>query len=403
MGCECSKSEQAAPNPRQIDASHFVLFKVVGAGAFGKVNAVQRRSTGELLAMKAIRKARLLESEAHMRTLWRERNVMARFRSPFVVNLLHAFQDPWRVFLVMPFMQGGDLRFYLSTYGAMAEPTLRFYAAELVLGLAELWRLGIVYRDLKPDNVLLDAAGHLRISDFGLCTFLTQENGFRAHGAAGTPGYQAPEVVSGRGYDTRADLFSLGVTLFELAERRRPYPQDSFASRQPFRSQLSPTGLGFLEGLLELDPEQRLGARGLEELKSHAFFAGLDWEAVAAQRIKPPHQPEANRANCSPDFELYEQFVGEEPDPVPAPEQQARFAGYEFNVALTDSAAPLPAPAPEAASASPLDDRPPADAKAPAAAIGGVVATALADAGATMGLAPVAALRAPEPPAPPPQ
>ncbi len=140
-------------------------------------------------------------------------------------------------------MQGGDLRYYLNTKGSMSEADCAFYAAEIILGLEELHHLNVVYRDLKPDNVLLDDTGHLRISDFGLAVFLRKEDNYTVTGGAGTPGYQAPEVILRQPYGRSADVWSLAITMYELLERQRPFrkPEDALReSRIEFHQKLKP-------------------------------------------------------------------------------------------------------------------------------------------------------------------
>jgi serine/threonine protein kinase len=202
------ESKSNPPNPDAIDLSHFELMKVVGKGGFGKVNAITRLSSNGLYALKRIEKFGVLQSQSHLNMVWVERKIMSVISSPFLCNLIHAFQSDVELFLVMPFMQGGDLRYHLKERGTMTVEQARFYAAELLLALQDLHAKRIVYRDLKPENVLLDAEGHLRISDFGLASILRRENNYLTTGQAGTRGYQSPEVVSNVPYGTEADMWS---------------------------------------------------------------------------------------------------------------------------------------------------------------------------------------------------
>lgn len=346
MGCWFSSEPPV--NPDQIDLSHFTLLKVVGKGGFGKVNAVQKRDTQELLAMKRLSKFRIIQKEGFINTMWREREVMSKFKSPFLVNLLYSFQDASTVYLIMPFMQGGDLRYYLTTQGRMNEDILRFYAAEILLGLEEVHSLNIVYRDLKPDNLLFDDKGHVRISDFGLCVVVDQRRNFQTDGSAGTTGYQAPEVLMHQKYSFPADIWSYGVTLYEMSQRSRPFHSNDdvlAVDKVEFHSNVSEALKDLIRGLLTKDPSKRLGCKkgvGLEEIKRHPFFLPIDWAQIAGHKIKPPHQPETDRANCLADFELEDQFFGDVKEQELTPEQQKLFKGVEFNVDLKK---PLPASA----------------------------------------------------------
>ncbi len=206
MGGLCSTPPEAPPNPTHVDLTHFTLLKVVGQeaetetetaaaaaaaaeqcalstqppphnrdrrstgrkrmhwlthvyaaavcrragkGGFGKVNAIQRRSNGELCALKRMGKAEVIKKESHIRMIWTERRVMSRLSSPFLVNLMHAFQDDRELYFCMPFMQGGDLRFHLSKLGCLSEADAKFYAAQILMGLESMHALNIVYRDLS--------------------------------------------------------------------------------------------------------------------------------------------------------------------------------------------------------------------------------------------------------------
>jgi len=194
-----------------------------------------------------------------------------------------------------------------------------------------------VYRDLKPDNVLLDSEGHLRISDFGLAVILKKEDGYKVNGGAGTPGYQAPEVLQRQNYGVSADIWSLGITIFELLERTRPFHTNEEVlteTRIKFEPERSAESKDFIRRLLMKDPEKRLGCgpRGIAEIKEQAWFTGLDWVKMNQRNIKPPFQPELDRANCSADFELQDQFFSEKKEPDLSEAQQANFIGYEFNV-----------------------------------------------------------------------
>jgi len=161
MGCFGSKP--IPPNPNEVDLTHFELLKVVGKGGFGKVNAITKLDTGELMALKRMEKYAVLQSSSHLKMVWIERKIMSLTASPFLCNLLYAFESERELFLVMPFMQGGDLRFHLKERGTMPVSTACFYAAEMILGLQAMHEKRVVFRDLKPDNMLLDADGHLRI------------------------------------------------------------------------------------------------------------------------------------------------------------------------------------------------------------------------------------------------
>jgi len=339
MGALCSTPPEPPPNPLVVDLTHFTLLKVVGKGGFGKVNAIQRRSNDELMALKRMSKAEVLKKESHVRMVWTERDIMARLNSPFLVNLVHAFQDERECYFVMPFMQGGDLRFHLSKLGCFPERDARYYTAQIVLGLEAMHSHKIVYRDLKPDNLLLDSSGMLRVSDYGLSVELQEKNGWKIRGNAGTSGYLAPEVCTGEPYGLSCDVWSLGITIYEMIHGRRPFKQwkptdtNDPANSMRFGSGVSEACQDLIRGLLALNPQKRLGCLkgGWEDVRNHVWFADMDWDAMRARAIKAPISPDPDAANCNNSADLADQLMDKEPEPV-APEQQKAFVGFEFNV-----------------------------------------------------------------------
>lgn len=324
-------------NPNVVDLSHFEILKVVGRGGFGKVNAVENRNDKQLYAMKTIEKERLLEGKSHLRGVWIERNVMALFKSHFLVHLYWALQDERNLYLIMSFMKGGDLRYHLTNHGKMTENNCRFYAAEILVALEEMNSLHIVYRDLKPENVLLDELGHIRISDFGLCQVLRQSQNYQVRGESGTSGYMGPEVVSRQSYDTSQDVWSFGIVLYEFLHCALPFGDTAevLGIEPKIHSNLSPQCHSLLRGLLTKDPKARLGcgAGKWQEVKDHEWFRGIDWDAVADRSLVPPFVPDGEAANCEPIHEIEETFFGDDgKDRPPLDEaQQARFVGFDYH------------------------------------------------------------------------
>eukprot|EP00455_Lapot_gusevi_P047612 TRINITY_DN6460_c0_g1_i8.p1 TRINITY_DN6460_c0_g1~~TRINITY_DN6460_c0_g1_i8.p1 ORF type:complete len:280 (+),score=64.76 TRINITY_DN6460_c0_g1_i8:66-842(+) len=232
----------------------------------------------------------------------------------------------------------------------MKEDMCRFYAAEILFGLEELHSLGIVYRDLKPDNVLFHESGHLRISDYGVSVQLTPSHPVTS-GRAGTAGYQAPEVLNRHKYSYSADVWSFGVTIYELLHNRLPFGDSAdFERPLEFAKSLSKECQSFIRHLLVVDVKHRLGCgpRGWNEVKEHPWFAGLDWERMARQEIPAPHQPDLEKANCSNKFSLEDEMAsfqsgGDEKSSI-SPEQQALFKGFNFKDVINPPVGMAPAP-----------------------------------------------------------
>ena len=271
---------------------------------------------------------------------------MTLLRPPYLVKMRYAFQDADTLYIAMPFLPGGDLRYYLTTKGAMNEETTRFYAAEMVLALEDMHKNNVVYRDLKVDNMLFDENGHIMFSDFGLAVVLEEKDDYTVRGSAGTPGYLAPEILKHEAYGMAVDRYSLGVTLYELLEKRRPYDTKRDAMQgatAKFHTNVSDECKSLIRGLLNKNPAERLGSGpdGFDEIKKHPWFASVDWEKAYRRETDAPFKPDTERANCSADFELEDQFFACADDTAPplSDEQQELFKGFEWNTEIEKPAA----------------------------------------------------------------
>jgi len=231
-----------------------------------------------------------------------EREILGMAQCPFVVEMHYAFQTPEKLYLVMDFLNGGELFFHMQREGFFDERRIQFYAAELVLALDYLHSIGVVYRDLKPENVLMGSDGHLKLTDFGLSKkgiFDLERD--KAFTICGTAEYLAPEIILGQGHGVAADWWSLGILIYEMYVGITPF-QDANkinlmraiikkkVNFSPFK-RASPELLDLVRRLLTQQPRVRLGARGAKDIKKHPFFKGLDWEALAKKAIKPPFLP----------------------------------------------------------------------------------------------------------------
>jgi len=288
-------SDTGAP-PVQED---FVSIRVIGKGSYGQVMLVRHKREGTVYAMKMLRKDNVVKRNQveHTKT---ERHVLEAVSHPFIVNLIYAFQTPKKLYFVLEYCQGGELFFHLSRAGRFSEGRCRFYSSEILLAIEYLHKLAIIYRDLKPENVLLDGGGHVKLTDFGLSKEGIQDN-FSAKSMCGTPEYLAPEIIEKRGHGKAVDWYSLGALMFEMLTGLPPfYTHDrEKLFRDIRRGDLQyPQYIGaavksLLQGLLNLDPSRRLGGgvTDAEEVKAHPFFSGIDWEAVYLRRVQPPFQP----------------------------------------------------------------------------------------------------------------
>jgi serine/threonine kinase 38 len=310
----------------------FSILKVIGKGAFGEVMLVKKKDTKELLAMKRLSKKDMLQKKQtlHVRA---ERDILARSNNPWIVQLLYSFQDENNLYLAMEFLPGGDLMTWLINKEIFTEYQTKFYIAELVLAVESIHKMNYVHRDLKPDNILLDKSGHIKLTDFGLCkpfedgiqfesamlsendksqmendkvSSLTRSEKMKSwnqnrsrqllYSTVGSPGYIAPEVLLKKGYRFECDWWSVGVIMFEMIYGYPPfYADDPIKTCQkivrwkhflefPEDVDVSKAAVHLLRNLL-CDAPDRIGTRsgGVNEIKSHPFFEGINWDNLRQQ------------------------------------------------------------------------------------------------------------------------
>ncbi|PIA26624.1 hypothetical protein AQUCO_09100055v1 [Aquilegia coerulea] len=304
----------------------FEIIKPISRGAFGRVFLAKKRTTGDLFAIKVLKKADMIRKNA-VESILAERDILISVRNPFVVRFFYSFTCRDNLYLVMEYLNGGDLYSLLRNLGCLDEDVARVYIAEIVLALEYLHSLRVVHRDLKPDNLLIAHDGHLKLTDFGLSKVglinstddlsgpavsvttllgeeeselsvsehLNQRERRQKRSAVGTPDYLAPEILLGTGHGTTADWWSVGVILFELIVGIPPFnadhPQTIFDNilnrkipwpRVP--EEMSFEAEDLIDRLLTEDPNQRLGANGASEVKQHVFFKDINWDTLARQK-----------------------------------------------------------------------------------------------------------------------
>jgi len=290
-------SARASPSPVLDD---FSLIKVLGKGSYGKVMLVKGTQDNKVYAMKMLRKENVIKrnQQEHTKT---ERAVLEAVSHPFIVQLHFAFQTPKKLYMVMEFCPGGELFYHLSRTGRFSEGRAIFYTSEVTSAIAYLHSLRIIYRDLKPENLLLDADGHVKVTDFGLSKEGIEDN-ISAKTMCGTPEYLAPEIVDRKGHGRAVDWYSIGALTYEMLTGLPPfYTRDREKLFQRIRKgelaypgYITSISKHFLQSLLNRDPEKRLGggpADG-EEVKSHPFFKNLDWGKVDQKAYEPPFKPQ---------------------------------------------------------------------------------------------------------------
>ncbi|KAH7312390.1 kinase-like domain-containing protein [Stachybotrys elegans] len=314
----------------EVNLNHFRLLRVVGRGAFGKVRIVERKDTGLSFALKYIRKDEVVKSES-VRNIIRERRMLEHVNHPFICNLRYSFQDIEYMYLVVDLMSGGDLRFHISRK-TFTEEAVRFWIAELGCALRYVHGQNIIHRDVKPDNVLLDADGHVHLTDFNVASDVVP--GKTLTSKSGTLAYLAPEVYAGKGYDIRADWWSLGVLFYECIYNKRPFDGNSEnslssqiqAAHPKFPVTQPPVSLGCLYAIgAALDPnrETRMGSTW-ESFIYNEFFKVLDFDKLERKEIEPVFVPSSDKTNFDATYDLEELLLEEAPLEARARRQKPR-------------------------------------------------------------------------------
>lgn len=294
-------SEQITANSMKkgVCLDDFSLVQTVGKGSFGRVIQVRKKDTGKIYAMKVLKKEQVIKRKQFEHTM-AERRILEDIDHPFIVSLRFAFQTTQKLFMVFDFFNGGELFHYLSKTGRFGEERAKLYSAEILLGLEHVHSLNIIYRDLKPENLLLDSDGHIRITDFGL----SKENVFddSVKSFCGTPEYLAPEVLRRQKYGKAVDWWSLGTLLYEMIAGLPPFYDRNrekmykkvLGMELRFPTYMTPEARSICRGLLQRNPLQRLGYGGAHEIKCHPFYAELNWQDVYGKRITPKFVPQVS-------------------------------------------------------------------------------------------------------------
>ena len=289
--------DRSVPEAESYPAVEYTDFApkcLLGKGAFAEVYLVEQQSTGKEYAMKVLNKEKIVELSLE-RYVLTERNVLSCIKHPFIVKLNYAFQTPEKLLLILDYCQGGDLGSILRREKRFPEDRAQIYVCEVLLALEALHSRNIIYRDLKPANVVLDSEGHALLTDFGLSKEGVHSMA-RTQSFCGSIGYFAPEMLRKETYNQTVDYYLLGVLLYEMLVGKLPfYDFDvsimlSKIVRTPVRipASVSAQANHLLTGLLDKDPSTRLGAGGTNEIKAHPFFQAIDWEAVYQRKLRPP-------------------------------------------------------------------------------------------------------------------
>jgi len=368
------ESEYLRMKRSRMSVMDFIPLKVIGKGAFGEVRLVQKADTGHVYAMKALRKAEMVAKDqvAHVRA---ERDILVEADHQWVVKMYYSFQDNEMLYLVMEFLPGGDLMTLLMKKDTLTEEAAQFYISETALAIQSIHQLGFIHRDIKPDNILLDARGHVKLSDFGLCTGLKKAHrtefykknsqaqslnlgsnpleskgkaeswqGRRrklAYSTVGTPDYIAPEVFSKSGYDSRCDWWSLGVILYEMLYGYPPFscenPMETYNKIINWESNLefpadTPISQNARGTILSLLATMETRVKTLSDMTNLPWFIGVDWhnlrERPAAIPVLVKSIDDTSYFDSFPDVQL--DIKPQIPDPTPMDTKTAKAKEWMF-------------------------------------------------------------------------
>ncbi|XP_058458368.1 cAMP-dependent protein kinase catalytic subunit PRKX [Malaya genurostris] len=296
--------------PREYDLDDFQILKTIGTGTFGRVCLCRDRHTDKYWAMKILAMADVirLKQIEHVKN---EKNILQEIDHPFIVNMRWHNKDDCCLYMLFEYVSGGELFSYLRNAGRFDNTTANFYACEIVLALEYLHTLSVVYRDLKPENLLLDRDGHLKITDFGFAKKLKD----RTWTLCGTPEYLAPEIIQSKGHNKAVDWWALGILIHEMLVGYPPFYDDNpfgiyekiLSGKIEWSRHIEPVAKDLIKKLLVQDRTKRLGnmKNGAEDVKRHRWFKHLDWDVVIKRQLKPPIVPKFVNEGDTGNFDDY--------------------------------------------------------------------------------------------------
>ncbi|KAI8053666.1 camp-dependent protein kinase 1 [Gilbertella persicaria] len=315
--------EQRKNRPR-LKLEDFNLLRTLGTGSFGRVHLAQSKHNGRYYAIKVLKKSEVVRLKQVEHTNL-EKAILEITANPFIVNLWGTFQDDINLYMVMDYVPGGELFSVLRKNQRFPDHVAKFYAAEVVLAIEYFHSKNIIYRDLKPENLLLDSQGHIKITDFGFAKHVPDVTWT----LCGTPDYLAPEVIQSKGYGMAVDWWSLGILIFEMLAGHPPFYDDDhlklyekiIQGKIKWPAYFDPHAKDLLKRLLTADLSRRYGnlKGGAEDIKNHKWFSGVDFVRMANRQVRSPYVPTIRGEGDASNFDRYpetnERYGISGPDP----------------------------------------------------------------------------------------
>ncbi|XP_065199532.1 cAMP-dependent protein kinase catalytic subunit 1-like [Planococcus citri] len=302
-------------SPKVATTDDFKSIKTVGTGHFGRVVFAQHRPSKRYYALKILEKGKVIDSN-QLQHVKNEKKILQCVHFPFLVTLKYNFKDNCNLYMALDFVPGGEMFSHLQHFRRFNENMARFYTSQVVLSFEYLHHLGIIYRDLKPENLLLDSKGYLKITDFG---FAKKIDNRRTWTRCGTTEYLAPEVVLRKGYSYSVDWWTVGILMYEMTNGQPPFkdkkPEDVYtkiiAGKITYPAHMSRQLRSIISEFLKIDVTKRLGSRptgGVEDVKKHPFFVNINWMAMLQKKYPAPIVPPLNGPTDTSNFPDYEEL-----------------------------------------------------------------------------------------------
>ncbi|CCF58777.1 hypothetical protein KAFR_0F01800 [Kazachstania africana CBS 2517] len=287
---------QGKPTSGKYSLKDFQILRTLGTGSFGRVHLIRSNHNGRFYALKILKK-RLIVKLKQVEHTNDERLMLSLVSHPFIVRMWGTFQDSVHLYMVMDYVEGGELFSLLRKSQRFPNPVAKFYAAEVCLSLEYLHSKDIIYRDLKPENILLDKNGHIKLTDFGFAKYVPDVT----YTLCGTPDYIAPEVVSTKPYNKSVDWWSFGILIYEMLAGHTPFYDSNTVktyenilnAKLKFPAFFHPDVRDLLSQLITKDLSNRLGnlQNGSEDVKRHPWFSEVIWDKLLSKNIETPYEP----------------------------------------------------------------------------------------------------------------